>query len=222
VSRAQRKHGPREPTAEELAYIGADIEQPGPQRDIPGGLTHLRNPQVVPQKVPVKETPPYYRGIMAHGVPPEMHAPHERDDPRLTGGVRRPAPPTKLPAPPPSPVPVYIVEPGSAAHVRDRSAMRHITVPAAGNPPVTVCGMDPRRSLVQLLNEDATHHARFGRLGDLAFDAQNQVVSGGARLPAGSTSYIVVKTSDQLFAVSESSTPVLLSIILEFETSGAL
>jgi hypothetical protein len=80
-----------------------------------------------------------------------------------------------------------------------------------------ICGANQARSLVQLLNEDSTHQARFGQLEDLIYDAQNSVITGGARIPAGASGYMVFRSQDELYAISETSSTVVISVILESE-----
>jgi len=195
----------------------------GETRDIPGGLNHLAPDEVRRQEVPVPDREwPFYRSDLAHGVPPDEAGHHDRvpfDRPK--GGQSGHG---KLEAPdlPPSPVPVYLVELPGGARAKATAAMRRITLPAAGGEPVTICPASTSRVLVQLLNEDTTHNARFGNLEDLTFDAQNSQFSGGARLPCAATGYTVFRTKEQVFGVSETSSAVVISVIMEDEIRGAL
>jgi hypothetical protein len=217
VSRASGKHGPRTPTPGEDREMGI-----GPQRDIPGGLNHLANEPVQRQDVPVPSRPPaFHEGENAHGVPFEEHGRHDRD-PRLTGTVRQAHPHYLEPEPVPLPVPVYIVERGGGGRPQSDSAHRRITIPAAGSEPAEICGADSHRIQVQLLNEDATHSIRFGKLAGLVYDPANQVVLGGTRLPAAATGYLRMRTQGPLWAVSETSNPVVISVITEYEISDSL
>jgi hypothetical protein len=150
MSRAQRKHGPRAPSAEELAYIGGEVEQPGPPRDIPGGKPHLANPVTVHQRVPAPERPPLIRGIMAHGVEPEQHGgSYDREEKHPPRPPDRPAALVARP----SPVPVYIVEAGGGSRPLLRSSGRHYTAPPIGSEPIEICGEDHARRSVLVLNE---------------------------------------------------------------------
>ena len=101
-----------------------------------------------------------------------------------------------------------------------RVETRRFTLPARAVEAVMICPADPGRGLVQLLNEDATHQARFGQLRDLLYDAQNSVITGGARVPAGASSYLVFRSQDELYAVSETASAVVVSIILESEVAA--
>lgn len=229
MSRSQGKHPRRglleqvlQPAQEPLTE-GQERELGiGAERDIPGGLNHQSNPPVQRQEVPVPEREwPYRRAILAHGVPPDEAGHHDRD-PRLSGG-QRDAPryePSEDPGP--IPVPVYIVEKAGGRRPGADSTHQKITLPAAGSEPATIVPANPARALVQLLNEDASHNARFGKLEDLTYDAANGVITNGSRLPAGASGYTVFRSQGQLFGVSETSSPVVISVITEYEIANAL
>lgn len=213
MSRAAGKHGPR--SRGELAEEGI-----GDPRDIPGGRNHVANPAAPAQDVPVPVPEwPYRRADLAHGVPPD-EAGRQFRDPRLSGGQRGAAVLDEPPAPGLPPVPVYIVERTGGNRPQAYADTRHLTVPAASAEPVMLCPANPARSLVQMLNEDSSHNVRFGRLEDLQYDAQNAVVTGGARLPSGASGYTILRTQDALYAVSETSSAVVISVILESELRG--
>lgn len=209
---------PRTPpgrTAGQTAQLGA-----GDWRGIPGGLNHNDANPVAEHETPAAAGPlDPFRGMMAHGVPPEHVGLYHRE---TAGHARHPAGPefAKLP-PAVTPVPVYVVDSGGGPRPRARVAYHHITAPAAGNEPVSVCGADLSRALVQVLNEDSTHNARIGELSDLTYDAQNSKVTGGARLPNSATGYTVIRTQAPLYIVSEDSGTPSVSIILEYETADA-
>lgn len=190
-------------------------------KGIPGGIRHVdANAPVEHQEPAVAEPLEEFRGMMAHGVPPADVGHYNRE---MAEHARHPYKPGHEEIPPgTAPVPVYIVEGGSGPRPLAHASTRHITVPAAGGEPVSVCGQDASRSLIQLLNEDSTHNCRFGQLGDLQYDPQNTAVTGGARLPAGATGYTVIRTQGPLYVVSEDSGTPVLSVILEFEIPGAL
>lgn len=178
---------------------------------IPGGLTHLANPPVKHQPVPVPEREwPYRRANLAHGVPPDGK--HHDRDPRITGGQRGKARATP-PAPRQTPVPVYIVE-GEGGDQSIRSASpRSVQCPAATSAePVRVCGRAPDRIEIQILNEDSATDIRFAtNLAPLA-------AGNGALLPWPSNSYVTIKTQGELYAIgaSGSGTP-RLSIVEVFD-----
>lgn len=232
MGRANGKHEPRRSALTRLLEeaLGTTEQQQtegerrqegiGAERFIPGGLNHLANPPVKEQAVPVPATEyPFSNAILAHGVEPEGHM-HVRD-PRLSGGQRGAA---ELQAPPPqqTPVPVYLVEKSGGARAMAFTGTHKITLPANSGVPVQILMEDPHRALVQLLNEDSTNNARIGQLGDLLYDTQNAVMAGGARLPADATSYTVLRTQGPLWGIADASSPVVISVITEFEIPGAL
>ena len=189
------------------------------ERMPPGGQNHLGNPPVERQAVPVPEREwPYRRALLAHGVPPDGK--HYERDPRLAGGQRGEAPSAPAPEPLQTPVPVVIVEKSWRERPQAVCDQRRLTLPAGSAEPVMICGANPARSLVQLLNEDATHQARFGTLDDLLWDSQNSVITGGARIPAGASGYLVFRSQDELYAISETSSTVVISVILESEIAA--
>jgi hypothetical protein len=229
VSRAAGKHGPRWVGLDELfGTSAADGQSEGARREegatedervIPGGIPHHGNPPVKHPPVPVPEREwPYRRALLAHGVPPDGK--HSDRDPRLSGGQRGKAKTEPPPAPLQTPVPVVIVEKPWRDRPQAITDTRRITLPAASAEPVMICGANQTRSLVQLLNEDTTHQARFGQLEDLIYDAQNTVVTGGARIPAGASGYTVFRSQDELYAISETSSTVVISVILESEVAS--
>ncbi len=192
----------------------------GDYAGIPGGKNHNdANPVTEHEAPPDKESLELFRGMMAHGVPPEHVGLYHRE---MQDHARHPYQPEYAQLPPAiTPVPVYVVDLGAGPKPRAAVALRHITVPAAGTEPVPICGADLTRALVQLLNEDSTHNCRFGPLAVLQWDAANSKVTGGARLPANATGYTVVRTQAPLYAVSEDSGTPSISIILEYEVAEA-
>ena len=192
-------------------------------KGIPGGIRHVdANPNALATvaEPAVAEPLEEFRGMMAHGVAPGTGEHYQRE---MQDHARHPYQPEYEDLPPGiTPVPVYVVESGAGPRPLAHASTRHIIAPAAGTEPVSVCGQDINRFLVQMLNEDTTHNCRFGQLADLQWDSANSKITGGARLPAGATGYTVVKTQGPLYVVSEDSNTPALSIILEFEITGAL
>jgi hypothetical protein len=183
----------------------------GEPRDIPGGLNHLANPPVKHQTVPVPEPEwPYRQSMLAHGVPPDEHGRHDRD-PRLSGGQRGQAPAAKL-APRVSPVPVYIVESeGGPSSIR-RAFPRSVTCPASTSAePIRVCGRNPDRVKISLLNEDTATDIRF------ATNLTALSAGTGALLPWPANTYLTLETQDEIYAIGAtgSGTP-RLSIVEVF------
>ena len=194
----------------------------GDERDIPGGKNHLANPESDPPPGYGKPAEWRYRKDLAHGVDPDEAGHHDRDGQhgRPAGGQSGKAPLEGEPEEKLFPVPVYIVENAGTGRVKATAAMRRITLPAAGSEPVTICAASESRALVQVLNEDSTHNARLGNLEDLNYDFSTSQFYGGARLPAGATGYTVFRTKEQVFGVSETSSTVVVSVILEDEVRG--
>lgn len=192
----------------------------GEPRDIPGGKNHQANPPVEHEPAPYKDPGwQYRRANLAHGVPPDEAGYYERD-PRLSNRQEGGSGPLHKDVDLPSPVPVYIVERAAGKRPSAFADARKYTCPAAGSEPIMVAPASTARTLVQLLNEDSTHQARFGQLDDLTYDAQNGVITGGARLPAGASGYTVFRTQDAIYAVSETSSTVAISVILESQLQG--
>lgn len=216
MSRAHGKHTGRTPTIDPDSREGHALGLS--DKEIPGGRTHLVNPVVPdPTKPAIPEPRPQFRGIMAHGVPPEGGH-HERKD---SHHARQEAPAPASKTPRPTPVPVYIVTENSDAKPLLHSAHKHLTAPAAGNEPVSICGQDANRRYVRLLNEDGTHNARFGQLNDLAFDSANSKIVGGSILPKSMTSYLTLETQGPLYICSDDSGTPVVSVIMEYELPGA-
>lgn len=235
MGRAERKTPHRDP-GDWVAKLASDLfpgarldgEPPGQEReegigeprDIPGGKNHQANPAVTREGAPKKHAAwRYSRADLAHGVPPD-EAGYWESDTRLAHSQRGGEGPLHGEADLPSPVPVYIVELAAGRRPTAFADARKMTCPAAGSEPIMVCAASTARTLVQLLNEDTTHQARFGQLDDLTWDAQNGVITGGARLPAGASGYTVFRTQDAVYAVSETSSTVAISVILESQLRG--
>jgi len=227
MGRAAGKRSPRDPVSQaiedlkQLAGLGAgdDGSDPGVRRqegigeprDIPGGQNHLANPPVKQQAVPRPEPQwPYRQSMLAHGVPPDEAGRHDRD-PRLSGGQRGQAPQEKI-APRVSPVPVYIVESeGGPSSIR-KASPRSVTCPASTSAePVRVCGRNPDRVKISLLNEDTSTDIRF------ATNLAALSAGTGALLPWPNNSYLTLETQGELYAIGAtgSGTP-RLSIVEVF------
>jgi len=197
----------------------------GEERDIPGGAVarpHLSNPPVQRQAVPVPERQwPYDKSLLAHGVDPREHGINDKTvhaAPRGGGPGRYDAAPL---VPEAHPVPVYIVERGSAGDKLRTASPRHITCPAStAAETARVCGANPRRIRIGLLNEDTATDIRVAAApGDLTSPQSGPL--GGALIPWPANSYTWLETQDELFAqgASGSGTP-RLSIIEEFQSEG--
>ncbi len=76
-------------------------------------------------------------------------------------------------------------------------------------------------SAIRVLLQASAAGVRIGQLNDLAVDAQNSLIVGGAILPNAMAGYLPVETEGPLYAVSmDSGTPVI-SVIIETEIAGA-
>ncbi|HEY1706422.1 MAG TPA: hypothetical protein VGG75_42660 [Trebonia sp.] len=184
-----------------------------PERDIPGGETHLINKQVLRQQVPTAEPLAAARGMMAHGVPP-----HEFTDRKHPGRQEAPRVPqyAELPKNRPA-IPVVIVDQGAGAAPLRVTVTKHFQAPPIGAEPVLVCGEDVRRHAIYLLNEGASDAAgiRFGALSDLALDVENEVLVGGGMLPNAMTSYQKFEGQSALYVVSMDSHTPYVSVVTE-------
>jgi hypothetical protein len=182
-------------------------------RDIPGGLHHLIQEQTEPARPAVPETPPYFRGDMAHGVPADHDKIVRPDDkPRHHGsqGVHY-----ELPSPEPDPLPVYVVEKREKIPVRREALIDSITVAAQGGEPTRICSTDKDRVQIQLLNEDPVNIIRFA-------SSQAELAAGeGAALPAVTNSYTKLRTQGELWAWVQAGSTARLSRIIETEIASA-
>jgi hypothetical protein len=218
-----RKNLPRapQPGTPEGKDIGESALQDPAGSPIPGLTGNIVNYETVRRSVPVGESLPEHRGMMAHGVPPdgdqttEERAQLERDG--TLAQHRPPTPPEHArPVQRPPAVPVYLVKEQGGPVTFIAAAPRHITVPPTtsstlSTDPVRVCGRDPRRNRIGLLNEDTANNIRFAtRPSDL-------VNGGGALLPWPTNSYTWFETQDELYALAVGTAQVIMSIIEETE-----
>lgn len=231
MTRAQGKHRqpPRaatlDPNSPEGQGLGMSDRMQGEPSPIPGGAVHVINAEVMRQKTPAPDAPPEIKPINAHGVPPGTATTRERAD--LERGVNGHNPPTPHLEPsgqrPPAPVPVYLVEMGDDEGSYRAAAPHTFLAPNNTADPTRICGRDATRRYVYILNEDATHSARFAqRPSDLIIDASAPTKTvGGSLLPAGMTSYLRLGTQDELWISSSDNvnTP-RISVIQEFDTAG--
>lgn len=218
MSRARGKHTERhipgvseadeDPEARD---VGASSRTQGIPSPIPGGRPHLLNPPSVRQNVPVADSKPEVRGVNAHGVLPGSHTNRERAEfMRGPNDLRPLVPHYRMPDPHEPAVPVRIVE--TASTVRRRAVPHHFALNASTGIPTRLCGIDENRVEVLLLNEDASSNVRIGYIqGDLAG-------GGGGMLPKSMTSYLKLRTQDEIWAISADSGTPIVSIIQVFDT----
>lgn len=228
-ARARGKHAPRMGEGSEQITQGVDPDSPtgreygmssrvqGAPSPIPGGKDHISNAIAFRHKVPAP-APADFTDLPVdnlHGVPPGTGNEYSRAQ-LVRGKLANKSGPDQYYTPLPDPVrpiPVFVVENIDKGPVYRSASPRNVPIPVTGQQPVTLCGRDPKREEVLLLNESATT-LRFGQ-------NYNDVANGnGALLPASMGSYLRLKTQDTLYAVSTSSTAATLSIIQVFDTEG--
>jgi hypothetical protein len=217
VTRAKGKHTERHVPGvsefdedPEARAVGASSRTQGIPSPIPGGRPHLLNAPSVRHNVPVADSQQEVRGVNAHGVLPHTHTTRERAEWMRGPNDLRPLIPHYRPGEPREPVvPVRIIQ--AASTTLRSAAPHHFVLNAVGGEPKRVCGTDPNRVEVLLLNEDSSSTIRFGALyGDLSG-------GGGALLQKSMTSYLRLSTQDELWAISTDSGTPTLSIIQVFD-----
>lgn len=219
MSRAHGKHSRRTPEAvavdpqsPEGRQLGMSPRTQGVPSPIPGGRPHISNAPTVRQQVPVPDAPPEVRDLNAHGVPPGSATTRERAEiERGPNTVHRDQPRHHPAKSVPAPVPVYVVQDDRNQVIRS-AYPHHFLAPATGEP-VRLCGRDPGRTAVLLLNEDSSNGVRFAqRQSDLN-------AGGGALLPSAMSSYLRIDTQDELYGISATGTAATLSVIQITERS---
>lgn len=214
MGRAQGRHTQRPVEANTPAGdgIGMSDRMQGAPSPIPGGRVHVSNAQTMRQAVPVPDSRAEVKDLNAHGVEPDTHTARDRADAmRGPNAPKQPhIPAYETPVSGPVPVPVRVVEDGRR-QVRRTSSLRHITMQASTGEVVRICGADPNRTRIMLLNESTSSNIRLGQKpGDL--------VNGlGALLPWPGNSYVTFVTQDELWGISADSGTPVLSIVMEFE-----
>lgn len=216
TGRARGKHTPRpatiDPDSPEGRGLGMSERMQGGPSPIPGGKVHITNANAMRHPVPTPDSREEISDQNAHGVPPASHTARERAEMMRGSNSIKPQVPKYSHLPNrPEPVPVYLVEAGSGPEALRTSAPHHFTLNASTGETVRLCGKDPNRSRVLLLNESTSSDIRFGDSpGDL-------VGGGGALLPWPMNSYLTMYTQDELWAISADSGTPTISVIQEFE-----
>jgi hypothetical protein len=179
---------------------------------VPGGLRHIINYETVQQHVPSPEPPPLYDGMMAHGVPAEPRSEEMQIAAERGTGRKAPRIAPEKPAERPPAVPVYLVEGEGGPSVIRSAHPRQVVIPNNASDAQLLCGRNPNRVRVGLLNEDTATNVRFGNSpGELSNGA-------GALLPWPTNSYLWLETQDRLYALTTSATlSVTVSVVEEFE-----
>lgn len=193
---------------------------PGPlyTREYPGKDPALGHPPL-----DVGPANAYYSGGMAHGViAPPQHggrpSPKAEERALLEANL---APMEVQFADRVEPIPVYQVEIGTGGKPLRRSVLKRVAVPATGGQPVPVCGKDPHRISVRLLNESSTAIRLLVDPVNPGGASNTQDTGNGIILPASQTSYLEIRTQDQLWAIADSGASILyVSIVLEYQLTG--
>ena len=231
MSRAKGRRPPRapmipdvDPNSGEGRDIGMSERMPlDVTSPIPGGENHIGNHATTRQRVHVPDPKPEYRGLLEHGVPDDSITTRDRADlERGPNTHRPPAPKYAKTKPGPSPVPVYIVEPGQGARPLKTLASDVYTVPPTGAEPIRIAGRDRTRSHILLLVETAAGAAGAAPTGiRIDHEVSNLDVGKGALLRAGAGSYLRMECNDELFAVSADGSACTLSVIYLYGVPGA-
>jgi hypothetical protein len=147
-----RKNLPRapQPGTPEGDEIGLSARQDPAGSPIPGLTGNIVNYETVRREPPIGDPLPEFRGMMAHGVPPEDSTTEERATMEREGTLAQHRPPTPpqlhTPRPKPTPVPVYLVEIGGGGVPITTLAGQKISVPAQGSAAARVAARDETRS----------------------------------------------------------------------------
>lgn len=175
-------------------------------REIPGGLNHLLNPEIQESKpnVPARR---HFKDDVAHGVPiaapDEPYASPPEDEKVITFN------PVPLP-PEDAAVPVFIVEHPGKGKVTRSTAAEQVTVAGNAGDPTPIARTDAQRVSIRLLNEDVANDVRFS-------EDRSVVIEGRGALLKHGFDYLTLTTQKELWAQSVAITPVVLSVIIETE-----
>ena len=186
-----------------------------PQADIPGGKTHLVNPETQHHRPPAR--PQQQPVVNAHGVPPnelQYSFPSKADE---IGKAPRPAPEPKHLD---DVVPVRIVaEEGEAQWIK-KTLCFNVRVKAVQGGDVTrIVDRDEHRLKLKILNEDSTTDIRVSHQEEELMTASAQgtgIAGSGALIYHATNSYTDLEDcQDALFGVTTStSLTALLSVIV--------
>lgn len=219
MGRAHGRNGPPrpavvvdiDPDSPEGRQLGMSRRTQGVPAPIPGGRPHISNAPVVRQTVPVPEPDPEITYLNSHGVPHGSATSRERAEvERGPNSVHQDPPEHRPRVEKPAPIPVFLVQDHNKDVYRTASPRHFVLNPSTGDAQ-RICGRDPSRARVLILNESTTGDLRFARLiADLNG-------GGGALLSHLSTSYLALTTQDELYAISADGSSPTISVIQEFE-----
>ena len=214
--RGNGKHSPRKPDIPDIdpdspmgRQLGMSARMQGVPSPIPGGREHIQNAPTVRQQIPVPDSEPEITDQNAHGVPHGSATSREWSEVMRGPNTvhQRQQKPPPAPVERPAPIPVYVVQDQHKDVIR--SGIPHsFAVPGnSGNDPVRICGRDPGRAEVMILNESTAHDIRIAqRPSDLGN-------GGGALIPWPSNSYVTIKTQDELWSISADTSAARVSVI---------
>jgi hypothetical protein len=216
MSRGGGKHSQRtpeiphvDPDSPKGHQLGMSVRTQGVPSPIPGGKEHIQNAPTFRQKVPVADSKPEITDLNAHGVPPGSATSRERAEimrgPNSVHQRNAQPPPARRERP--APIPVNIVQDDRPQVIRAAFPHTFIVPANTGADAVRICGRDPSRKYVMILNESTAHNIRIGqRVADL-----NN--GGGALIPWPGNSYVRIDTQDELYALSADSSSAQVSVI---------
>lgn len=210
------------PDSPEGRDIGLSDRTVGVPSPIPGGRRLITQPPAVRQKPAAPVARPPFRGVMAHGVPPETPTRERAHVEHGPNSTRDPVPTYQHREPPIVPVPVYVVADQRGEEELTSTGHKRYIIPAYGSatsdgsPWVRLVGRNTNREHVYLLNEDASNGIRISNRPDVSTTQHS-----GTLLPAAMSSYLRLSTQDELYAISDTATAATISIIEEFGRPGA-
>lgn len=221
MSRAQGRRQ-RQPRAEEIKpgtpegrELGLSDRVQGHPSPIPGGRPHLSNAPAIRHTVPTPPSDPEVGMGNAHGVQPGSHTNAERADAERgpnTVHATMPRPKPHHLVERPQPIPVFVVQDAHNSVIRS-AAPHAFTAPGNASDPTRICGRDGTRTEVMILNESTAQDVRIAQ-------TPRDLTNGGGALLSHQTvptSYLTIKTQDELWALSTSGTAATISVIQVFE-----
>ena len=206
--------GPRQPQGgarlKEIFRESGDLQSREfgvPEADIPGGKTHVTNPETHAHKPPeVPERPADYHKY--HGVPSD-DGPYETPDTSVGPPQHTVGPPKLAEA-----VPVYIVERPEKERTKRVAYTDTIALPAVGSDPAVICNRDEGRDEVMLLATDATNNVLFSDVYASLTAATATSKGGCAFLSKAATTYTRIATQDALYATSDAASASHVTVII--------
>lgn len=218
--RQQRAVEPDTPRGDAIGLSARVDDEKSP---VPGGELHVTRRPVARQE-PSRAVPrPEFRGVMAHGVPPEEHTPMDRAEAmRGPDAVTGPAPVTAALENIEPAVPVYIVERGAGGRPLETATGVWITVPANTAEPIPICGRDLTRSKLKLMVETAAGSQGAAPTGiRVSNNPTDLVVGQGALFRAGMAGYEDLEVTDRMWALSADGSACTVSVVQVFGVRGA-